>query len=637
MRLSREKIEEIIQNVNIVDIISKYVRLKKSGTNYKGLCPFHSEKTPSFMVSPSKQIYHCFGCHNGGNAAGFLMEYHKITFPEAIKELAAELGISIDPEDFKSYEKADEYEPLYDLTAKTAQFFMESLSKNPSSRIAVEYLQRRRISQGSVKSFMIGYSPGNNTLIDFYRKNNLDIETALELGILGKSEGGSLFERFAGRLIFPVFSPSGRVIAFGGRILEENKNVGKYVNSPENKIYIKGKNLYGLYHAKDEIRKSDKVIIVEGYLDLITLHQNGIRNSVAVSGTALTEDQVKYLSRFTKNVYLIFDADEAGLKAAMRSIEILLKAGINVRVVDLGGGEDPDSFINKRGAAPFLEKVENAVNFLEFQSAVYKRRGEFDDPVKMSEAIVKLAETIAHISDELKRNLFIKDLALKFSLRESILETAVDKKIAENEKFAARNTAPARVRSSPLPSAGMVKRDAAGRVVEKVTPAKIDPVFLNEKELIKLLLDANREMFEFVFHYIRPEDFYDENLRFIAELLYDGHYGGEIPSVDTIMTHLDEKGRILLSELVIDRYKFSRKFDEMLPNDPLKISVKAAIDVVKRFRILRIDQEIKNLRDDLKKDFDEERIHDISQSINRLMADKKELETELNELRSRVR
>lgn len=636
MRLSREKIDEILQNVNIVDVISKYVRLKKSGANYKGVCPFHSEKTPSFMVSPSKQIYHCFGCHNGGNAAGFLMEFHKITFPEAMKELAAELGISIDLEDVKSYDKSDEYEPLYDLSAKTAQFFMESLDKNPAARIAVEYLQGRRINQASVKSFMIGYSPGNNTLIDFYRKNNLSIDTAVELGILGKSESGSLFERFAGRLMFPVFSPSGRIIAFGGRILEENKNVGKYVNSPENRIYIKGKNLYGLFHAKDEIRKSDKVIIVEGYLDLITLHQSGIKNSVAVSGTALTEDQVKYLSRFTKNVFLIFDADEAGLKAAMRSIEILLRFDMNVKVVDLGGGEDPDSFINKKGTQSFLEKVESSVNFLEFQSEVYKRRGEFSDPVKMSEAIVKLAETIAWINDDIKRDLFIKDLARKFALRESILEDAVQKKMAENQKLEARTL---RQPENPaMPSqVPAVRRDNTGRVVERIQVAKNDPVLLNEKELIRILLDANREMFEFVFHYVRPEDFYNENLRQIAELLYDGHYSGEVPKVDTLMTYMDEAGRILLSELVIEPHKFSRKFDEMLPNDPVKISIKSAIDVVKRFRILRVDQEIKELRDDLRKDFNDERLHDISQSINRLMTDKKELETELNELRSRVR
>ncbi|NUM72688.1 MAG: hypothetical protein HUU43_17755, partial [Ignavibacteriaceae bacterium] len=320
----------------------------------------------------------------------------------------------------------------------------------------------------------------------------------------------------------------------------------------------------------------------------------------------------------------------------MRSIEILLRFDMNVKVVDLGGGEDPDSFINKKGTQSFLEKVESSVNFLEFQSEVYKRRGEFSDPVKMSEAIVKLAETIAWINDDIKRDLFIKDLARKFALRESILEDAVQKKMAENQKLEARTL---RQPENPaMPSqVPAVRRDNTGRVVERIQVAKNDPVLLNEKELIRILLDANREMFEFVFHYVRPEDFYNENLRQIAELLYDGHYGGEVPKVDTLMTYMDEAGRILLSELVIEPYKFSRKFDEMLPNDPVKISIKSAIDVVKRFRILRVDQEIKELRDDLRKDFNDERLHDISQSINRLMTDKKELETELNELRSRVR
>ncbi len=375
MRIQESKIEEIRSAASIVDVISGYVQLRKRGRNYIGLCPFHSEKTPSFTVSEDKQIFHCFGCHAGGNVFKFLMDYEKISFIESVQELAGQLGIDIEYESTPGDEKQSEQEIFYDINTEAAKYFYSNLHNSEEGEIARKYLQERKIKSQTIKTFGLGYAlRGWENFLNFTKESKLDIDKVVELGILIKSDDGRYHDRFAARLIYPIFSPNGRVVAFAGRVLDEREKAAKYLNSPESSVYTKGRILYGLSFAKDEIRKLDKAILVEGYMDLISLFQAGIKNVVAVSGTALTEEQVQLLSRYTKNVVLLFDADTAGIKASMRSIELLLKKDIEVKIAALPGGEDPDSFINNYGKEKFEETISYAQNFLEYQSGYFKRK-----------------------------------------------------------------------------------------------------------------------------------------------------------------------------------------------------------------------------------------------------------------------
>src|SRR3990172_5728827 len=434
MRIPENKIEEIRSAADIVDIISEFVQLRKRGKNFIGLCPFHSEKTPSFTVSEDKQIFHCFGCHAGGNIYKFLMEYEKISFIEAIQEVAARVGINLEYE-VDTTGKDSEQEILYELNIQAARYFSDNLLNSPAGEIARKYFQERKIKPQIMRAFGLGHAlNGWENFVEYAKSQKIDLERAIQLGLIGQQNDGRLFDKFSDRIIFPIFSANGRVIAFAGRILENREGSAKYLNSPESIIYVKGRILYGLSFAKDEIRKLDKAILVEGYMDLISLYQNGVKNVVAVSGTALTDEQVQLLSRYTKNVVLLFDADTAGIKASMRSIEILLRRDVEVKIVSLPEKEDPDSYINKHGKDKFDDLLKKAENFIEFESRYYEAQGKFTDPHSAAEAIRELVKPLALINDELKRNLLTKNIAKKFNLREKILDAELNKIIRKESK-----------------------------------------------------------------------------------------------------------------------------------------------------------------------------------------------------------
>ena len=436
MRIPESKIEEIRESVDIVDVISPYVQLRKRGKNFVGLCPFHSEKTPSFTVSEEKQIFHCFGCHTGGNVFKFLTEFHKISFVESVQELAEQQGITIEFDKQEYTEQQSEQEVLYDINTEAARYFLNNLLNDDEGEFARNYLHERKIKTQTLRTFGLGYAlRGWENFINYAKSRNLNIDKCIQLGLIGKTSEGKLYDKLPGRLIFPIFSPNGRVVAFAGRVLDQKDTGAKYINSPESLIYIKGRILYGLSFAKDDIRRLDKAIIVEGYMDLISLYQSGIKNVVAVSGTAMTDDQVQLLSRYTKNVVLLFDADVAGIKASMRSIEILLKRDMEVKIVSLPKGEDPDSYVNKYGKDEFEELIKKAENFLEYESKYYESQGKFNDPATAAEAIRELVKPVALISDELKRNLLIRSIAQKFNLREKLLESELDKQMKAGKEI----------------------------------------------------------------------------------------------------------------------------------------------------------------------------------------------------------
>ena len=517
MRIPENKIEEIRASANIVDIVSEYVQLRKRGSNYIGLCPFHNEKTPSFTVSEDKQIFHCFGCHAGGNVFSFLMQYEKISFVESVQELAESLGITIDVEENTDYEKQSEQEILYDVNTSAARYFSDNLLNRDEGEIAREYFKNRNIKPQTMRAFGLGYSlPGWEHFLKFSKENNIDLEKALALGLVGQSSDGRLYDKFSGRIIFPIFSPNGRVVAFAGRILQNRSGVAKYLNSPESQIYVKGRILYGLSHAKDEIRRVEKAILVEGYMDLISLYQNGIKNVVAVSGTALTEEQVQLLSRYTKNVVLLFDADTAGIKASMRSIELLLRRDLEIKIASFPEGEDPDSYVNKFGKESFEDLIKRAQNFVEYETAYYEAQGMFSEPSKMAEAIRELVKPIALINDELKRSLLIKSIAQKFNLREKLLETELSN---VNQKPTSPTASEVRNRLEKFDKKEGITEDAK----RKASPA----AYQLECELIKLLFEGSESIIKLVLSHIVPEDFEIEVHQKLANLVMDAYQNNE--------------------------------------------------------------------------------------------------------------
>lgn len=588
MRISENKIEEIRSAANIVDVISEYIQLRKRGKNFIGLCPFHNEKTPSFTVSEDKQIFHCFGCHTGGNVFKFLMEYEKISFIESIQEMAHRYGINIDVGEEEFSGRQTEQEILYDLNTEAAKYFSNILLSDQNGEIAREYFQKRKIKLPTIRAFGLGYSlPGRDNFVNYAQEKKLDLERAVALGLIGTASDGRLYDRFSGRIIFPIFSPNGRVIAFGGRILEtKDSNKAKYLNSPESSVYVKGRILYGLSFAKDDIRKLDKAILVEGYMDLISLHQAGIKNVVAVSGTALTEEQVQLLSRYTKNVVLLFDADTAGIKASMRSIELLLKRDMEIKIASLPSGEDPDSYVNNYGRDSFEEVIKKAQNFLEYQTAFYEAQGMFDDPSKTAEAIRDLVKPVAIISDELKRKLLIKMIAKRFGLRENLLETELEKAVSSLGK---QVTNEERIRDRELQ-----RKDKAEPVENSNNTTQVG--YNTETEIIGLLFKGNEEVVKFIAGQIPIDEFNLGKHIQLAEIVYNALENGEEIITSALIDKIkEEELQLYVRELVFDKYSISKDWDDIHPGEDSDISLqKTAKDTVTKFKVEKINYQIQS-------------------------------------------
>lgn len=585
MKISEQKIDEIRAAANIVDIISESVQLRKRGKNFLGLCPFHSEKTPSFTVSEEKQIYHCFGCHSGGNVFKFLMEYEKISFVESVQELAEKLGIQLEVEENVNPEFQNEQEILYDINTEAAKYFSNNLLNDSEGQIARDYFQKRNIKLQTMRAFGLGYAlNGWENLVNFLHQKKIDLEKALQLGLISRSKDGRIYDTLPGRIIFPIFSPNGRVVAFAGRKLRESDGGGKYINSPESAIYVKGKILYGLSHAKDDIRKLNKAILVEGYMDLISLYQNGIKNVVAVSGTALTEDQVLLLSRYTKNVVLLFDADTAGIKASMRSIELLLKKEFEIKIASLPAGEDPDSFVNKFGKEKFEEFIDRAQNFLEYQTVYYDSQGMFNDPATMTEAIRELVKPIALISDELKRSLLLKTIAKKFNLREMLIEAELDKVLSQQ-------------RTQLTAEARRTERTQKQEEQLKLAPDKItvSPVLYNlEKEIIKLLFEGSEGTSEIILSNLSEEDFIVTIHQKIFATALENYQSVKVLSIAAIIQKFDDEDiQNYLHEISFEKYTISSNWKEINPAESSEIVYKKlAKDCIIKLKELIIDKQI---------------------------------------------
>ena len=453
--IDRDTIDKIMEATNIVDVVSEFVTLRKAGINYKGLCPFHDDKTPSFMVSPTKGICHCFACGKGGNAVNFLMEHEQISYPDALRWLAKKYNIEIQERELSAEEKqqATDRESMFIVNEWAKNYFIDILKKNPDGQaIGLQYFRSRGIRDDIIEKFKLGYAlPKRDALSKAAVAAGYKADYLVKTGLCYRKDNGELVDRYAGRVIFPWFSVSGKVNAFGGRLLDSRtKGVQqKYVNSPESDIFHKERELYGLYQAKREIAKQDHVYMVEGYTDVIAMHQCGICNVVANSGTALSVHQIKALRRFTPNITLLYDGDEAGIHAAMRGTDMLLGEGMNVKVLLLPDGADPDSFARKHSAEEFRKYVEdNQTDFIRFKSDVMLRG--VNDPIKRSEAITSIVRSISVIPNQITRDTYVHECSDRLQINEQTLINTMNSFIRgdiesaqkEQEREARRHDAP---------------------------------------------------------------------------------------------------------------------------------------------------------------------------------------------------
>lgn len=478
--ISQKTIDKIFSTIRVEEIIGEYVQLKRAGTNFKGLSPFHEEKTPSFVVSPSKQIWKDFSSGKGGTAITFLMEIEGFTYPEALRHAAKKYGIEIEEDQVEYSEEQkkaqSEREILYKIHEVANTFFQENLWETEEGKtIALSYFKERELHDDIIKKFQLGYSP---------EKKNAFTEYALAKGyekeILEKS-GISIFpenspsgiDRFRERVIFPIHSFSGRVLGFGARILKSNVKTAKYLNSPETEIYHKSNVLYGLNQSKQAISRENLCLLVEGYMDVISLHQSGIENVVASSGTALTTEQIKLIKRLTENVTILFDGDAAGIKASFRSIDMLLSEGMNIRVVLFPDGDDPDSFARKNPRDFVEDFIKNqAKDFIDFKAEILLKEAN-NDPIKKAEAIRDIVKSIGFVSNALKQEVYLKQVSTQFGLSEQSLfnELGVQKQVVQQQKPAEKR------------EANVVKLEKVQEFTET-----INPLLVLEEKLVELML-----------------------------------------------------------------------------------------------------------------------------------------------------
>ena len=509
IRYSDEIIEEVRQNNDIVDIISQYVHLTRKGRNYFGLCPFHSEKSPSFSVSPDRQIFHCFGCGVGGNVYTFLMKIEGITFKEALEQLAERANIQLPKLENNADTAREELKAkVYKVNEFTAEFYHQNLYK-PTAKIGQEYVKKRKMNKETLEAYRIGFSGKFDELYKALKAQGFGEKEILESGLVNKNDNGTYIDRYRNRLMFPICDVRGKVIAFGGRILDDSKIKDpkfpqpKYINSPENVVYSKGRHLFGLNVAKKDSAK--KLLIVEGYMDVISLHQRGVTNVVGALGTALTEQQGWLLRKSTEQVILGFDADGAGQTAIARSMEILQKMGCDMRVLQIEGAKDPDEYIVKFGEGRFRLAMDNAISLVEFKVKNLKKDLNLENTGDKIKFLNEIAKILSKVENTMEREIYIEKIAQGYNISKEAIYAEVNKLIYNNTKedkvLQSREIKPVR---ENIKNTTEIDEDLKRR----------------ENTIIAILLDSNANMFAKIKEQIKPEEFKDSVNRKIAEQLY---------------------------------------------------------------------------------------------------------------------
>lgn len=534
--ISQATIQQILGRLDIIDVVGNFVKLKKRGASYLGLCPFHNEKTPSFTVSPSKEIYKCFGCGKSGNTISFVMEHEKYSYVEALKWLANRYGIEIE-ETFQSDEQREQVqvaESLYIVNSFAQQFFSRMLFETEEGQdIGLSYLKERGFREDIIKKFQLGYSPEQR---DAFTKEAIAKQYNAEILVkagLSANRNEQLVDNYRGRVIFPIHNHSGKVLGFGARILKSNDKAPKYINTPENEIYIKSKILYGSFFARQAIDKADECLLVEGYTDVVSLHQAGIENVVASGGTSLTPDQLRLVRKYSNNLTIIYDGDAAGIKAALRGLDLALEEGLNVKLVLIPDKEDPDSYVNKVGASAFREFIQkNKKDFILFQLEVALKDAG-NDSVKKAEVVNRAAETISRINkaeDFTKQQDYIKQCAEILKIDEAGMHSLVNKFIREKITSSERKNNVIEVEAIPEPEITNWDYESFKLIHQD---------YLQEQATVRVLLDFgnrkwddSRKAADYIFEQGIDDDLFEnKNLLKLMHDYKDKHFAGKEPSV----------------------------------------------------------------------------------------------------------
>ncbi len=512
--IDQATIERIIDAAHISDVVSEFVTLKKRGVNQLGLCPFHNEKTPSFTVSPAKGIFKCFGCGKGGNSVNFIMELEQLSYPDALRWLAKKFHIEIEEKEESQEEKAlkDERESMMIVSAFAQKYFSRFLLKENEGRtIGLSYLRERGIRDDIITKFELGYCPdGKDTFTQAAQREGYKMDFLEKTGLTIKRDDW-VRDRFGGRVIFPVHNVAGRVIAFGGRTLTNDKKVAKYLNSPESEIYHKGRTLYGIYQAKRQMTNQDKCYLVEGYTDVLSFHMAGIENVVASSGTSLTIDQIRLIRRFTPNITIVYDGDDAGIKASLRGIDMVLEEGINVKVLPLPRGEDPDTFARSMSASQLAEYIKtNETDFIKFKTQLLMGTVE-NDPISKARLINDIVRSISVIPDNITRTIYIKECSRLMDVQEEVLYTEIRKIQNKQSEDQTRKDLQA------------LQVQAAKPVVPAAEKKTANPFETEEREILRILLKYfHHEVFEIEDEATKEIHTYTVGFYVLSELQNDG-------------------------------------------------------------------------------------------------------------------
>ena len=584
-RYSDEIIDEVRQTNDIVDIISQYVRLKRSGRNFFGLCPFHNEKSPSFSVSPDKQIFHCFGCGVGGNVFTFLTKIEGISFVEAVQNLAERSNIQLPTIENKGDAAKEELKAkVYKVNEFAANYYHENLYK-PESKIAQEYIKKRKLTNETLKAFQIGFSGKFDELYKALTEQGFKETEILESGLVNKNDNGKFIDRYRNRLMFPICDVRGRVIAFGGRVLDDSKP--KYINSPENIVYSKGRHLFGLNVAKKNDIK--KILIVEGYMDVISLHQRGITNVVASLGTALTQQQGWLLRKNSEQIILSFDSDEAGLTAKMRALDILQNMGCDIRILQMEGAKDPDEFIIKYGNARFQTLIEKALSVIEFKVKNLKKDLDLNNVNDKIKFLNEIAKLISKIDNTIEKEIYIEKIAKSYDISKEAIYAEVNKlsySSSKSEKILEKN--------KPV-------------IKHKKIQQEIVPEAINRREntVLAILLMGDLNIFQVIKQNIKIENFKVEINKKIVQKLYEEFEKGN-SNINGILNDLDEEEQNHITMIMADDYE-------------IKDTEKAIDDIIQSYEKEKINERKFEILEELEKE-------NISQE------EKKLLEKELNDI-----
>ena len=567
--ITPQTIEQIKNRIDIIDVVGEYVKLKKRGANYLGLCPFHNEKTPSFTVSPAKELYKCFGCGKSGNTITFLMEHDKLSYVEALRWLANRYGIEVEetessPEQ-KQYQQTSD--SLYIINSFAQKFFDEQLfGTEEGQSVAMSYLKERGFNETIIKKFQIGYSPTRrDALTQALLTNQFNKDFLLKTGLVVQRGEDELVDNYRGRIIFPIHGTSGKIIGFGARVIGKADKAPKYINTPENELYVKSKILYGTYFARVAIDKADECLLVEGYTDVVSLHQAGIENVVASGGTSLTTDQLRLIKKYSNNLTIIYDGDAAGVKAALRGLDMALEEGLNVKLVLIPDKEDPDSYVQRIGATAFNKFIaEYKKDFILFQLEVMLKEAG-NDVQKKNDIVNHIAETLSKINkveDFTKQQEYVKQCSALLKIDELGLTNLVNKykrdKVVKEENRASQ--------------------EEAGLLPQSGQPEDVldDSLLLNrdeshERNLLRVLLeyglkdrDEHKTMAQYIFEELEQFNFDNKQIEYLYNEYKRLYELGEEPTSKSFLYHEDESIRNLVTTLTVSRFELSQKWDEVL-------------------------------------------------------------------------